>query len=100
MQLMPAILTLGLKTVNNATGAVCHNKSPAVSLSAFSSPAKEGGGTAESAQYPQPTASQLETLENIINDGLDFGVAAVWVCPNSCEGSSMEQALVSVPADF
>ena len=102
MQLMPAILTLGLEAVDTATGALRRKKGLNISLSASTAGHQEGegGDTGENAQYPQPTASQLEDLRSVINDGLDFGVVAVWVCPNSCMGSSMEEALVSAPADF
>ena len=65
----------------------------------FTTERRTEGGT-ESERYPEPTTSQLENLRRVINDGLDFGIVAVWVCPNSCKGSSMEEAIVSIPADF
>ena len=32
--------------------------------------------------------------------GIDFGVVAVYVCPNSCNNSIIEQAVVQAPADM
>ena len=32
--------------------------------------------------------------------GLEFGVVAVYVCPNSCSGSFLEQAVVQAPSDM
>ena len=104
VQLMPAILTLNVTVVNNVTGVVQKKSNMSLESSIKKNAAAGAGAGAsagnESAHYPQPTASQLEKLKSVIDDGLDFGVLSIWVCPNSCEASVSEAALVQVPADF
>lgn len=51
-------------------------------------------------KYPQPTKRQLEHMQRFIDDGLDFGVVSVWVCPNTCPGGVEEVAVVQSPPDF
>jgi hypothetical protein len=37
---------------------------------------------------------------HLLGDGLDFGVVTVWSCPNSCESTIFERAVVQCPPDI
>ena len=50
-----------------------------------------------------PTVEQFEDfLADVEEGGIDFGVAAVWSCPDSCEmcNGGLETIVVQPPSDF
>jgi len=54
----------------------------------------------EAAVSNKPTQSQLDTFLAKLGDGVDFGVVAIFSCPNSCSASNEEFALVQPPSDI
>ena len=60
----------------------------------------DDNAAAVSCEYTKPSASQISDLMRRLGDGLDFGVLAVYVCPDSCSLESEELCIVQSPADI
>jgi len=123
MQLMPALLALreqsvgGRETPRQAVAAAKNiaeqdgeAEDAAVqenSGSGSSSSSSSGGAGDEdddaafvSEAYAKPTESQFADLLQRLGDGMDFGVLAIYSCPESCQGGNVECVVVQPPCDI
>ena len=53
----------------------------------------------------KPTQEQIEKFLELLDDGIDFGVVVIYVCPNSCIDlnnpiNCQEHVIVQPPADI
>lgn len=104
-QLMPGLLTLKKKTYlagsTDAYEVTMYSDERASKGERHSTDATITVSEAcDDGKYPQPTEGQLQHMQRFIDDGLDFGVVSVWVCPNACAEGTEEAAIVQPPPDF
>jgi hypothetical protein len=99
MQLMPALLSLPIFDPKKGAKLFPDRISTERDVKSGTAAASASSGTASSASSTTENAS-LATFLDKLGDTLDFGVVAVWSCPNSCDASCFEYAVVQTPPDI
>ena len=53
-----------------------------------------------SSENSAPSAEELSQFLATLDSGIDFGVATLWCCPNSCANSQFEAVYIQAPPDI
>jgi hypothetical protein len=99
VQLMPGILALSLQaTPSFETQQQQQQQQQSMKATRNNPDGKnDGKGGEQSDDKPLSLASLCAKIDD---GGLDYGVAAIYVCPNSCVGGKREVVIVQTPPDI